>query len=190
MQELKSLEQSAQSQEKNVRQYMEARLVSLIGTTYLRRKWCKVRIVARTPEPCSTTHSMCSDVFEVAWSAIFLRKEWLACVELAGLAPRTFWGIGAVEVGDMSVANITEPNMSQPPSAPDDGMANETFLHSPVNFAGVLEQAECDRMDWSITPSLIKEATCAIEMVEIRFILLSAEKFHVGNFEVRPEMTS
>lgn len=52
---------------------------------------------------------MRSNVFEVVWSAIFLRQERLAIVELAGSAAGALGRVGAVEVRCMPVSNVTEP---------------------------------------------------------------------------------
>ena len=44
-------------------------------------------------------------------------------------------------------------------------------------------------MHGSIAPSLVEEAACAIQMLEIILICFASPKLHVGNFEVAPEMT-
>lgn len=54
---------------------------------------------------------MSSDKLKVVWSAIFLGQEGLAVVELARRAARAFGGVGAVEVGSMTVSNIAEPKL-------------------------------------------------------------------------------
>ena len=43
-------------------------------------------------------------------------------------------------------------------------------------------------MDWSIAPSLIEETTGAIQVVEVRFILIAAEELHITNLEIGPEV--
>lgn len=57
-----------------------------------------------------------------------------------------------------------------------------------MEFPPVLEQAESYAVDWRIAPSLIKEAACAVEMVEIVFVGLAAPEIHVCDFKVAPEM--
>lgn len=52
---------------------------------------------------------MCSNVFEVVRSAILLRQEGLSGVELAWRAALALGRVGAVEVGDVSVADVAEP---------------------------------------------------------------------------------
>lgn len=52
---------------------------------------------------------MSSDVFEVVRPAVFLSQERLAVIEFAGRAAGTLGGVGAVEVGGMTVSNVAEP---------------------------------------------------------------------------------
>lgn len=52
---------------------------------------------------------MCSDVFEVVWSAVFLGQEGFAVVELAGSAAGALGGVGAIEVRGVAVSDVTEP---------------------------------------------------------------------------------
>jgi hypothetical protein len=56
---------------------------------------------------------MGSDVLEVAWSAVLFREEGLAVVELSRCAGGAFRRVGAVEVGDVTVSNVAEPNFCQ-----------------------------------------------------------------------------
>lgn len=58
----------------------------------------------------------------------------------------------------------------------------------PMNFAGILKKTQSNRVNWCITPSLIKESTSAIEVVEISLVGFTAEEVHIANLEVRPEM--
>lgn len=50
-----------------------------------------------------------SNVLEVAGTAVLLREERFTGVEFAGGAAGTLGGVGAVEVGDMAISDITEP---------------------------------------------------------------------------------
>lgn len=43
-------------------------------------------------------------------------------------------------------------------------------------------------MHWRISPSLIKETSCAIQVVEIILISFTPPKTHIGDFEIAPEM--
>lgn len=54
---------------------------------------------------------MSSDKLEVVWPAIFLGQEGLAVVELARRAAGALGGVGAIEVGGMTVSNIAEPKL-------------------------------------------------------------------------------
>lgn len=65
--------------------------------------------VLHIDERMRTTILMRPNVLEVAWSAIFLRQERLAVVELARSAPGALGGVGAVEVWCVTVSNVTEP---------------------------------------------------------------------------------
>ena len=52
---------------------------------------------------------MSSDKLKVVWPAILLGQEGLAVVELSRRAAGALGGVGAVEVGGVTVTNITEP---------------------------------------------------------------------------------
>ena len=58
----------------------------------------------------------------------------------------------------------------------------------PVDFAGVLEEAECDGVDGRVAPALVEEAAGAIEVLEIVLVSPAAPKGHVGDLEVAPEV--
>ena len=49
------------------------------------------------------------DVLEPVGPTIFLEKKLCAVGEEAGFAAFTFGGVGAVEVGDVLVADVAEP---------------------------------------------------------------------------------
>lgn len=57
-----------------------------------------------------------------------------------------------------------------------------------MDFARVLEQSQRDRVHGSISPSLIKEPSCAIQMLEILLVCFAPPEFHVGNLEIAPEV--
>jgi hypothetical protein len=48
------------------------------------------------------------------------------------------------------------------------------------------EETSGDRMDWSITPTLIKESTILVERLEIVNVGLRSQPVEVADFEVRP----
>ena len=52
---------------------------------------------------------MRSNIFEIVGSTILLGQERLPGIELAGFAALTLGRVRAVEVGNVSVANVTEP---------------------------------------------------------------------------------
>lgn len=62
---------------------------------------------------------MRSNIFEVVRPAIFLGQEGLAIVKFARSAARTLRGIGAIEVGGVTVSNITEPGLERAISIDD-----------------------------------------------------------------------
>jgi hypothetical protein len=83
---------------------------------------------------CQGKRSMSSDVLEVAWSAVLFGEERLAVVELSRRAGRAFGRVGAVEVGDVTVSDIAEPNCCQ-------YVCMEVlvwFDDVPMNLAGIL----------------------------------------------------
>ena len=57
-----------------------------------------------------------------------------------------------------------------------------------MDLAFIFEQSQSNTMHWSITPSLIKEPSRAIQMLEIVFISFRSPKLHVCDFEITPEM--
>ena len=58
-----------------------------------------------------------------------------------------------------------------------------------MDFTSVLKQAQRNRMDRGIPPSLVEEAPCSVQVVEVIFVRLASPKFHIGDLEVGPEMT-
>ncbi len=48
------------------------------------------------------------------------------------------------------------------------------------------EETSGDRMDWGITPTLIKESTILVERLEIVKVGLRSQPVEVADFEVRP----
>lgn len=52
---------------------------------------------------------MSSDKLKVIWPAVLLGQEGFAVVELSRRAAGALGGVGAVEVGGVTVSNITEP---------------------------------------------------------------------------------
>lgn len=58
----------------------------------------------------------------------------------------------------------------------------------PMDLARVLKEAEGDAVDGRITPALVEETTCTVEVVEIVLIRLASPKLHVGDFKVAPEV--
>lgn len=52
---------------------------------------------------------MGTDVFEIVWSAVFLGQKVRAFVEFSRFATGTLGRVGAVEVRDVTVANVSEP---------------------------------------------------------------------------------
>lgn len=55
-------------------------------------------------------HSVCSDILKVSRSAVLLLEPVRASVGLARGTAGTLGGVRTVEVGNMIVANISEPN--------------------------------------------------------------------------------
>lgn len=53
---------------------------------------------------------MGTNVFEIVWPAVFLGQKVRAFVEFSRLATRTLGRIGAVEIRDVTVANVSEPS--------------------------------------------------------------------------------
>lgn len=53
----------------------------------------------------------------------------------------------------------------------------------------VFKQSQSNRVNRSITPTLIKESTGTIEMIKVVLVGLASPEFQIGNFEIRPEMT-
>lgn len=58
-----------------------------------------------------------------------------------------------------------------------------------MDLAFILEQPQRNTMHWSIPPSLVKEPSRAIQMLEIILISFRSPKFHICDFEITPEMT-
>jgi hypothetical protein len=54
---------------------------------------------------------MGAHIFEVVGSAVLLREERFAGVKLTSLAAMAFGRIGAVEIGNMPIANVAEPDI-------------------------------------------------------------------------------
>lgn len=52
------------------------------------------------------------------------------------------------------------------------------------------EQSRSNRVNRSVTPSLVKESTFAIQIFKERLIFWTAEKVQVANLKVAPEMTA
>jgi hypothetical protein len=57
-----------------------------------------------------------------------------------------------------------------------------------MDLARILEQAQRDTMNWRVTPSLIKESTGTIQMIEIILIRLTPPEIHIRYLEIAPEM--
>lgn len=57
-----------------------------------------------------------------------------------------------------------------------------------MDFAGIFKKTQRNRVDWRITPSLIKESTSTIKVIEISLIGFTAKKVHIANLKIRPEM--
>lgn len=124
---------------------------------------------------------MGTDIFEIVWPAVFLGQKVRTFVEFARFATRALGGVGAVEVRDVAVANVTEPSHI---SSSD--IANTILSRSnlPVHLAGIFKETQSNRVDRGITPSFIEEATSAIEVVEVGLVSFAAEEIHVANFKV------
>ena len=58
-----------------------------------------------------------------------------------------------------------------------------------MNLACILKKTQSNRVNRCIAPSLIKESTSTIKVVEISLVGLAAEKIHIANLKIRPEMT-
>lgn len=58
----------------------------------------------------------------------------------------------------------------------------------PMHVVGIRKETNTERVNWRITPSLIEEATCTIEVLEIGLILLTTEEVQITNLKVRPEV--
>ena len=63
-----------------------------------------------------------------------------------------------------------------------------TDILEPVNPTGIQEQSQRNSMHRSITPSLIKEPTSPIKVVEVIFVGLRPPERHIRDLEVCPEM--
>ena len=57
-----------------------------------------------------------------------------------------------------------------------------------MDFAGIFEKAQGDGMDRGVSPSLVEETSSPIQLGEIVLVRLAAPEFHVGDFEIAPEM--
>lgn len=59
----------------------------------------------------------------------------------------------------------------------------------PMDLTGVLKKPNGNTVHWSITPSLVKETTRAVQMVEVILVHLTSPKVHIGDLKIRPEVT-
>jgi len=58
-----------------------------------------------------------------------------------------------------------------------------------VDFTSVLKQAQSNGVNRCVAPSLVEEASCSVEVVEVILVRLTSPKLHIRDLEVRPEMT-
>lgn len=118
-----------------------------------------------------------------------------AVCELARDTPATLGRVGTVKKWDMLIADVSEPEPHTP------HVSNIAFhpipniedvlsrLNSPMYLARVLEETERDTMHRRITPPLVEETSSTVQVIKVVFIRLTPPEFHVGNFEIAPEMT-
>jgi hypothetical protein len=57
-----------------------------------------------------------------------------------------------------------------------------------MNLVLILEQSQTNRMNRSITPSLVEETTGMIKEIKVRRVFVTAEELHITNLKVGPEM--
>lgn len=146
-----------------------------------------------------------TDELEPIGATVLLEEELLAVGEAARLAALAFGRVGAVEVGDVLVADVAEPGGKmlerglRVNRGRDWGFFLFVYLYmktewngekedEPMDFTCVLEQSQRDRMHWSISPPLVKEPPGPIQVLEVILVCLAPPKFHVGNLEIAPEM--
>ena len=110
--------------------------------------------------------SVHTNVLEPQRPTVLPVQPLLAVGEAACGAPLALGVVGAVEKGDMLVANVAEP----------------------VDLALILKQTESDTVHRRITPALVEEASSTVEVVEVLAVLLAAPEAQVADLEVRPEM--
>lgn len=135
-------------------------------------------------DPLSHPH-----VFEPVRPAVFLVEEVFSIGESSCHASFALLRFGAVEVGNVLVADIAEPatrfvSISKPWQS-----TSSCGKDLPVYPTCILKQPQRYRMYRRIPPPLIKEPPSAIQMVEIVLIRLTPPELHICDLEVAPEMT-
>lgn len=58
-----------------------------------------------------------------------------------------------------------------------------------MNLARVFEQTQCYTMYRRITPSLVEEPACSVQMIEVILVCLTSPEAQICDFEIGPEMT-
>jgi len=59
-----------------------------------------------------------------------------------------------------------------------------TDIMKPMNLALILKQSQCNTMYRGIPPSLVKESTLSIQIIEITLISFASPKIQIPNFKV------
>ena len=135
-------------------------------------------------------HSIHPGALEPIRSTVLFEEKLFPVCKFALFATRAFRRVWAIEVGNVLVADITEPG-GEPEMLAYTRQCSSSRINKdiPVNLAFIFKQAQCDRMHRRISPSLIEKPPCAIEMVEVFLIDLAAPEVQVCDFKVTPKVT-
>lgn len=57
-----------------------------------------------------------------------------------------------------------------------------------MDLVTVFKQGQRNTVDGGVTPSFVKEAAGAVQMVKVVLVRLAAPEGHVGNLKVTPEV--
>lgn len=103
-----------------------------------------------------------ANILEPQRSTVLSIEPLLAVCKAACDASLTFGTVGAIEEGNVLVADVPEP----------------------MDLALILEQAKSNAMNGRVAPALVEEATGAIEVIEVVAVLLAAPEAQVADLEV------
>lgn len=133
-------------------------------------------------------------MLKVRQAAVLALEPVLAIREATCLAGFAFGVVGAVEEGDVLVANVAEPvrgMVSTCTTQAGQGVRiewEERREHVPVDLALVLEEPQRDAVHRGVTPALVEEAARAIQVLKVLAVLGAAPKSQIGDLEVGPEV--